>query len=132
MKKLSLLFLLPILFFSCSSDDNDNEPKQDYTSFVVSHNEEVTLPNCIAAYKEGNEFLKIANLGELVKGKYSLEVRINNNSIKEIFIFSDYNNVIRFDDTYALKSGAKNNIVIKPHTKGILISDKTDPTQYPQ
>ena len=32
MKKLSLLFLLPILLFSCSSDDN--EPTQDQLEFI--------------------------------------------------------------------------------------------------
>ncbi|PXV62617.1 hypothetical protein CLV62_1184 [Dysgonomonas alginatilytica] len=133
MKKLLYLILAITLFTACSSDD-DPETNQGYTSFVVFHNENVNLTNCIAAYKRDNKYYKLGELGNLTKGKYSPEISLASLSfpITEIYIFSDYNGVIRFDDVYKLNQNTKNIITIKSGTKGIEVKDKTDPTQYPQ
>lgn len=135
MKKLIyLLLILPVLI-SCSSDDN--EPMQDYTSFTVFHNIDVVFPNCIAGYKKDGNFIKIADLGDLSKGKQSPDIIIKNNSINEIFIFSDYlpnatKVSIMFDYAYKITNNKYNRIEIKSNIKGIEVTDKTDPSQYPQ
>lgn len=126
--------LLPF-FVSCSSDDN--EPMQDNTSFTVFHNIDVVFPNCVAGYKKDGNFIKIADLGDLSKGKQSPNIIIKNNSINEIFIFSDYlpnatKVSIMFDYVYKIKSNKYNKIEIKSNIKGIEVTDKSDPSQYPQ
>lgn len=131
------IYLLPILLlftiFSCSNDNEEEKEIQDYTSFVVIYNANVEkLPNCVAAYKKDNKYYKLGYLGDLTKGKYSPEIRINDNTIKDIYIFSDYMNIIRFDDVYKLEKNKKNIIIIADGTGGIKITDKTDQTQYPQ
>lgn len=129
--------LLPIILFfsifiSCSSDNDDDMNEQDFTSFVVTIDATPIFPNCVAAYKKDGKYHKLGDLGDLTKGKYSPEIRVNDNSITSIYIFSDYNGIIRFDDTYNITKNIKNNITIANGTKGIGISDKSDPTQYPQ
>lgn len=133
MKKLSLLFLLPILFFSCSSDDNDNEPKQDYTSFVFMHNEPVVLTNCVVAYLDNKEhFIKVATLGDLKQGVESKEIKIQDNNVKELYLFTDYISTRRLDAIYKLTIKTKNTFNIDQDTKGVLIEEKSDPKLYPQ
>ena len=132
MKKLIALLLFVPLFISCSSDDDNNGYSQDYTSFVFYHTSDVNLPNCVAAYKRSGKYYKIAGLGALSKGKYSPEIKLTDNSIDKIYLFSDYNGVIRFDDIFQLQKFEKNSFLIEDGTKGIRITDKDDPTQYPQ
>lgn len=133
MKKLITLLLILPFIFSCSDDKDET---QDYTSFVVSIqntvSDDLVLTNCVAAYKKDNKYYKISNLGDLSKHKQSSEIIVKDNSITEIYIFTDYNNVIRFDIIFELKSNKKNMLEIPRETKGIPIADKTDPTQYPQ
>lgn len=130
MKKLLTFLLIFPFFISCSSDDD--EPAQDYTSFVVTIDATPTFPNCVSAYKKNNIFYKLGDLGDLTKGKYSPEIHINDKSITEIYVFSDYMNIIRFDDIYRIDNNKKNVITIINGTAGIKVTDKTDPTQYPQ
>lgn len=130
MKKLLLLLITLPLFLACSSEDDNG---QDYTSFIVTIDAAPTFPNCVAGYKQTDgTFKKIASLGDLTKGKYSSEVKIDYNIITEIYLFTDYNNVVRFDAVYQLKKNTKNTITVANGTGGISITDKTDPTQYPQ
>lgn len=129
MKKLLSLLLLITLLISCSSDD-DPKTGQDYTSFVAFHNEDLTASNCVAGYKKDGKYYKLGNLGDLTKGKYSPEIKVNDNSITEIYIFTDYNGGIRFNTAFKLKTKEKNVIEIKGSGTGF--TDKTDPTQYPQ
>lgn len=125
---LAILILLPMLF-SCSSDDND---VQDYTSFVVTIDATPIFPNCVAGYMENGEYHSIGNLGDLTQNKYSQEIILLNKSITDIYIFSDYDGVIRFDDVYKVDKNKKNIIVIKNGTRGIVVTDKKDARQYPQ
>lgn len=126
---LSLLLLLP-LFMACSSDDDPKTSGQDYTSFVAFHNEDLTASNCVAGYKKDGKYIKIGDLGTLTKGKYSPEIKLTDNNITEIYIFTDYNGGVRFNTTFKLNVKEKNIIEIKGG--GIGFTDKTDPTQYPQ
>lgn len=135
MKQLLYILLGITLFTSCSSDDDPvlPEPTQDYTSFTVVYNANVEkLPNCVVGYKKDGKYFKIASLGDLKKDIPSQEVKLTDNTITEIYIFTDYMNVIRFDDVYSLEKNKKNAITIKNGTGGIKVTDKTDETQYPQ
>lgn len=132
MKQLLYILLGITLFTSCSSDDNNDAPAQDYTSLVFYQPVDNNLPNCVAAYKKDGKYIKLGNLGDLKKGVTSPEVRINDNSIREVYFFSDFLGGVRFDAVYSLKSNIKNMFTLASDTKGIPISDKTDPTQYPQ
>jgi len=131
MKKILFLLLAVSLFTACS-DDDDNKG-QDYTSFVFYQTADVTLPNCVAGYKtpEGT-YVKISDLGELSKGEYSPEVRVNDNNITEIYFFTDYNGCVKFDAVYTLRKNTKNILKLLETTGGISVTDKTDPFQYPQ
>lgn len=130
MKQILLLLLtLPVLLIACS----DDEEKLDYTSFTFIYHANVkNFPNCVVGYKIGNEYKKLAELGDLAKDVPSKEVRIEDESINEIYLFSDYVGTIRFDDIYVLKKNRKNEFLIEESTRGIKIEDKLDSTQYPQ
>lgn len=131
MKQLLYLLFAVTLFTSCSSDD-DPVISQDYTSFSVVHNEDVTLFNSVAAYKKDGKYIKIASLGDLKKGVPSAEAKLTDTSITEIYLFTDYLGGIRFDAIYTLKPKVKNTITIASGTKGKEIKDKTDSSEYPQ
>lgn len=133
MKKLVYLLLIIPILISCSNDDNEHI--QDYTSFTVTINSSSIFKDCIAGYKLDGKFKKIANLGELTEGKTSAEVQISDNNITEIYIFADLGGatgIVRADAVYTLTKYKKNTIVVSNNTRGIQITDKTDPTQYPQ
>lgn len=131
MKQLLYILLGITLFTSCSSED-DNEPIQTDTSFIVTIDATPEFPNCIAAYKKDGKYYKLGDLGTLTKGKYSPEVKVTDTSISEIYIFSDYMNIIRFDAVYSLEKDKKNSIIVQNGTGGIKVTDKTDQAQYPQ
>jgi len=133
MKKL-LFLLFTLSLFSCSKDP---DLTQDYTSFIFYHSETVTFPNCVVGYYDKDGFcIKLAELGELSQNKQSPEIKVENNSINEIYLFSDYlrahfsDDAIRFDSTYVLKSNYKNTFKIESRVKGIEV-DKNNSKQYP-
>lgn len=131
MKKLLSFILLVTLFASCSSDDN--EPTQDYTSFVFEQTIDNSLPNCVAGYKKDGKYFKLGNLGTLdKKNQQSPEIIINDQSINEVYFFSDHFGCIMTDHIFTLKANTKNVFKLLETYKGIQITDKTDPTQYPQ
>lgn len=130
MKQLLYILFAVTLFVSCSSDDD--ETTQDYTSFTVTVDASPNFPNCVAAYRKDDKFYKLGDLGDLTKGKISPEITIKDNTITEIYIFSDYMNVIRFDAIYKLSKNKKNSIVVENGTGGIKITDKNNQEEYPQ
>jgi len=135
MNKLLSFLLLSIFIFSCSSDDENTEPTQDFTSFVFVQTIDNELTNCVAGYKNDGKYYKLGDLGTLkTKNQHSPEIRVNDNNITEIYFFTDYDNnsANRFDAVYSLKRNKKNIFELSSSTKGIPITDKTDPTQYPQ
>ncbi len=131
MKKLFTLLLLATMLISCSSDD-DND--QDYTSFVFEQTADVNLTKCVAGYKKDGKYIKLGDLGDLSKGKQSPEIRVNDNSITEVYFFTDYNGVVMFDAVYNIKKNTKNIFKLLETTQGIGIGEnnKSDPTKYPQ
>lgn len=129
-----LLFGLSLTLTNCSSD-NDMEEEQDYTSFVFTINANEMFKDCVAGYKKDGKYKKIADLGDLNKGKYSPEIIVADNTITEIYIWGDWggvSGVVRLDAVYKLSKNQKNIISPTNDTKGIYINDKSDPTQYPQ
>ncbi|GAB6010140.1 hypothetical protein [Dysgonomonas reticulitermitis] len=134
MKKLFTFILLATFFISCSSDDDNNT--QDYTSFVVTlqntESSDLILTNCVAGCKKDGKYIKLGDLGDLSKGKQSKEITITDNSVTDVYIFTDYNAVNRLDILFKLNKNQKNIFEIPKGTKGIGVTDKTDPTQYPQ
>lgn len=132
MNRILLLLIVPFILFACSSDDN--EPTQDYTSFVfyLPNNIDVTLTNSIAAYKSGNEYYRLGKLGDITRGQTSSEIKVENNSIKEIYFFTDYNGCVRFDKTFILTPNIKNRFILEENIGGLSVTDKSDPKQYPQ
>jgi len=114
---------------SCGSDD---EPKEIISSFIFHQPADITLSNCIVGYKKENKFIKIKEIGNLNKDTYSEETWIKGNSVKELYLFSDYNGVIRFDTVFLIKENQINIFEISDKTKLIKITDKKDPVQYPQ
>lgn len=128
---LSLLFILP-LFMACSSDDDPKTSGQDYTSFVFHQTVDNNLTNCVAGYKKDGKYYKLGDLGDLSKDKYSAEIRVNDNSITEVYFFTDYNGGVRFNAVYKLNKNTKNVFDLLESVGGTSFGDKTDPTKYPQ
>ncbi len=137
MKQILILILTLPLFIACSNDKED-EPTQDYTSFTfVYHADVISFPNCVVGYKVGDEYKKLAELGDLAKDIPSKEVIVDDESIEEIYLFTDYTASIfyvgvRFDDIYTIKKNKKNEFLIKEDTRGIPFTDKNNPLEYPQ
>lgn len=130
MKQLLTIILLFPLFIACSSDDDDNT--QDYTSFTVSNKSSIDLPNVVIGYLNDGKYKKISTLGDLKKGETSIEVNITDNNISTLYLFTDYNNVVKADITFTLQKNKKNNFELPSGISGTSVTDKTDPTQYPQ
>ncbi|MDH6309280.1 hypothetical protein M2451_001851 [Dysgonomonas sp. PFB1-18] len=125
MKKLFTLILLATLFVSCSSDDdNDIEPKQDYTSFVVTVETSNVLKNCVAGYytKDG-KCKKLGDLGELTKGVYSPEIRVDIDTLTRVYFFTNTTMWWRSKNPHILTKNQKNVIIIDNNTSGIEVSD---------
>lgn len=132
MKKLLYILFAVTLFNSCSSDDEPVTPTQDYTSFTIMQNQIDNEPNVVVGYKVDGKYKKVASLGDLKKGIPSSEIKITDNSISELYIFSDYMGTSRSNITFTLKKNIKNVFEIPANAKGIEVKDKSDPTQYPQ
>jgi hypothetical protein len=77
--------------------------------------------------------MRLAFLGDLPQGEYSEEVIVEDDSISELYFFTDYSGIVRLDDVYILKKNRKNIFDLSAkYTKGIRVTDREDPTQYPQ
>lgn len=129
MKKLLTLVILAVFIASCGSDD---EPKEIVSSIVFHQPSDIALSNCVVGYKKDNKFYKIKEIGNLYKDTYSQEIWLSGNTIKELYFFSDYNNVVRFDTVYKIKENDMNIFELSDKTKLIQVTDKEDPNQYPQ
>jgi hypothetical protein len=134
MKKLFTLILLATLFVSCSSDDDDNgEPKQDYTSFVFVSESISEMKSCVVGYKlSDNTYKKIADLGDFTKGVESKEIKITDNAIKEVYFFTYMGGTYRVRDAFKLEENKKNIFKLTPDLYGVEVSSILDPYQYPQ
>lgn len=126
---LLILFIFP-LFIACSSDDD--EKWQDYTSFVVTNNSDIDLPNCVVGYQKDGLWIKVAELGDLNKGVSSKEVILDKFIGEDLYVFTDYLSPRRLDVAFSLKENAKNMFGFPDSFRGTIVRDKTDPTEYPQ
>ena len=129
MKNLLYLFSALCLLVSCS---DDSEELQNYTSFIVSIDDPQTFSNCIAAHKKDNVFYKIADLGDLTRGTFSPEIIVEDKTVKEVYIFTDFNGTVRSNIIFTLKNNVKNQFIVPYGTRGISVEDRNDPEQYPQ
>ncbi len=129
MKKFLLLLLLP-LFFACSSDKKDEvEPKQDYTSVTLFTRVEMRFS--FLATKEGDNFIKLVDIGTPKMHTESKEYIIPND-VQDIYIFWTGSGINRTSGQRIIQM-TKNKIeVISGKTEVVKITDSTDPTQYPQ
>lgn len=131
MKKVFLFLLVfPFMFIGC--EDDEKEPIQDYTSFVVINKSEVSLPNVVAGYMAGDKYVKLASLGEIPGNDMSKEIIINDASVKSVYFFADYYQTIKINKEYKLKPNTKNTFTLSGDIETNGVNDKSDPTQYPQ
>lgn len=130
MKNILLILLIFPLFIACSSDDD--EKWQDYTSFVVTNNSDIDLPNCVVGYQKDGLWIKVAELGDLNKGVSSKEVILDEFIGEDLYVFNDYLSPRRLDVAFKLTENKKNIFKFPNTAKAVLVSDKNDPTQYPQ
>lgn len=78
-KTIFLLLMFPLLFIACGSDDDDNEPKQDYTSFTIKNGyiAEDPLFGIVVGWQDAEGYWhRIDSIGDIEKGKTSKEVRM--------------------------------------------------------
>lgn len=130
MKNIFVLLLLLPLFIACSSDNGDD--LQDYTSFVVTNNSDIDLPNCVVGYQKDGLWIKVAELGNLNQGQSSKEVILEKFIWEDVYVFTDYLTPRRLDVAFSLKENNKNILKFPSDTKGVVVTNKKDPSQYPQ
>lgn len=131
MKKLLLLILILPFFISCSDDENE-DPTQDYTSFVFVNNTDIDMPNSVVGYQVDGLWIKIADLGDLNKNKQSREIILDEYIAEDIYLFNDYISPRKADVAFKLKKNKLNTFKFPSDFRGVRVTDKSDPTQYPQ
>lgn len=132
-KKTLLLLCISIFVIACNNDDEDDfDTPQGFTSIILKQQVADILPNVVIAYKtEESIYIKVAEFGDMHKGKATKETQIKD-GIKELFYFSDYKNGVMFDEKFEVKNKVRNIFVLKEDIGTIAISDKKDPKEYPQ
>lgn len=133
MKKTYLLLLLiaSVCFAGCSNDD-DKVEEQGYTSFTIMQNEIETQANTIVGYYRDGLCHKLVEIGDLKKGIPSNEFIIEDETISNIYVFSDYPFPShKLDTTLILIKNKKSNFTLERYTRGITVDPK-EPQQYPQ
>lgn len=124
MKKLLYTLLFITLAMTACSSDDDNEPTQDYTSFVVTIDTSNKLKNCVAGYYTKNgDCKKLGDLGELTRGVYSPEIRVNIDTLTRVYIFTNTTMPLRFKNPYILEKNKKNTITVANQTSGIGVNE---------
>lgn len=108
---------------------NPNAP----TSFVFIHNiENHTLPNCVAGYFDEDGYCwKIADLGDMTTGKYTPEITLTNETITEIYLFTDYFSGVVLRRSFPVRKNMRNVFKLREDDYSNEV-DKNDPKQYPQ
>lgn len=131
MKRLLYLLFTITLFTSCSSDD-DPVISQTDTTFTIMQNQIDNQPNTVVGYLVDGKWKKVAELGDLKKGIPSKEIKVTDNRITEIYIFTDYLSPRKLDKAFNIKPNTKNAFELPSGVNAVLVSDKKDSTQYPQ
>lgn len=137
MKKLVALLILSLFVFSCGDDDDEGDYIKYVTPYVFYTQDDITLSNCYSSYKKDGIFIKIAYLGIINQDTFTEENYIggygNDNDIKELYLFCDYQGrTVRFTNPFVLKVNDNNSFKVGKDMALVDITDKKDPTQYPQ
>lgn len=129
MKKLLLLILILPFFISCSDDENE-DPTQDYTSLILNFDKPEHDIVIIAHLKDGI-YYRIKSFTVIPMTKTE-EIIINDNLIDNIYIFSVWGDYYYKSTTpLTINYHKKNEYKISTIKKSI-VTDRDDPTQYPQ
>lgn len=140
MKKIFFSLLLITIFFACGSDDDNKDGDgleiQDYTSVIIKN--EYPKNNdlyymIIGIQNEDKTWKKIADIGTLVSGKESLDIKLSK-YYRKIRVFSKLyiDKGPHYYLDFELKENRKNILSIGGDIQWTDIKDLTDPKQYPQ
>ncbi len=132
MKKILHIISVVVSVAVCvSCSEPESRQTQDYTSFVFIHNfNDLVLPNCVAGYYADGLCHKIANLGDMTKGKYTPEITLEDDAITEIRLFTDYFGGVVFRRTFQIAKNKKNVFELREDDYSNEV-DINDPSQYP-
>lgn len=132
MKQLLFILIILPLFIACSSDNNEIEETQDYTSIIIENKSNSSLMNIVIGYKLNGIYVRVSYLESLKSNTTSSEFIIDENiSHIDLFLIEDYINVIKLDNSFSINKNTKNIITIPKKIKGSVINDITDPSIYP-
>jgi hypothetical protein len=93
---------------------------QDYTSFVVTIDTSNKLINCVAGYYTADgQCKKLGDLGELTRGVYSPEIRVNIDTLTRIYVFTNTATPLQFKNPYLIEKNKKNIIKVEDYTSAI-------------
>lgn len=112
------------------------EKPQDYTSFIITIEEDYLYKNCLAGYYTPDGLCKkLGELGDISKGVFSKEIRVTIDTLKHVYFFGETSNMIptgyfKRDTVFILEKNKKNIFTIKLETKGTILN-KDDIYQYP-
>jgi hypothetical protein len=131
MKNLLLLFVA-VMAVACSKPESEPAPDPNApTTFVFVHNfDDIVFPNCVAGYYADDLCHKIADLGDMTKGKQTPEITLTNDDITEIRLFADYPRSVVLRRSFPIKKNIKNVFEIREDDYSDKV-DKDDPAQYP-
>lgn len=129
MKKLLLLLLIFPLLISCSKDDNDDPTVK--TTFQILNKEPIIYPSLVSGYinSSNSKWVRIAKLGHLTSS--SDIITVENDTLKNIYLFFDKSKTYRLDTVFVLKKGMDNKFYISNMTKSIEV-DKNNESEYPK
>lgn len=97
---------------------------QSYTSFVVTIDTSNKLVNCVAGYYTQDGLCKkLGDLGELTRGVYSPEIKINIDTLTRIYVFTNTTKPLRFERPYLLTKNIKNIFLVDINNSGISITE---------
>lgn len=127
---------------ACSHDDdyknnnnsnNNGGENQTYTSFVVKNTVEATQKNVVAGYfaKDG-KCKKIAAIGNMPYNQTSAEIKIDNSTITEVFLFVTRGpgESYKLTPGFKVEKGKKNTFNMTNGMKPITAKENDD-TKYP-
>ena len=135
MKNISLLLLLLYIFTACDKDE-ENEIELPPTSFTLTIDTDSQCKDVVAGfYDSQGACIKLADLGDLTKGKTSPEIIVENDTLKKVYIFCD----LYFDDEFYSTIKADFFLLLAKNQKKDFVFgtfagkkvDKNDRTQYP-
>jgi hypothetical protein len=135
MKKLLLIFAVAVAAACTKVPQGGEEPEIDPnapTTFVFIHNfKTLVFPNCIAGYYADGLCLKIADLGDMVKGVPTPEITLTDDAITEISLFTDYVGGVVFRRSFPIVKHTKNVFELREDDYSNEV-DKEDPSQWPR